>query len=254
MAQGALVFLSIMHSVSTSLFTYCLLICQAPHRYWGYKNQTHRTCFPGAHSLVGGWDSNTPWPSSKDVLGGARGAKIPEGGDLARARGGKWLPRWLGVKNPPANAGDTGSIPGSGRSPGGGKGNPLQYSSLKNSIDRRAWWPTVHGVTKSQTGLSERAREIKAGKVYPAGGAEYPKRTRKREERGQTDRHGGTTTSLGAHSISRQGTEASPENLLKMQESQPSLTDAEPTCNRLSGRSVCTGWVWEALGQHQATS
>ena len=126
--------------------------------------------------------------SSKDVSGGARGAKTPEGGDLASARGGRWLPRWLGVKNPPANAGDTGSIPGSGRSPGGGKGNPLQYSSLKNSIDRGAWRPTVHGVTKGQTGLSERAWEIKAGKVHPAGGAEYTERTRKREERGQTDR------------------------------------------------------------------
>ena len=60
----------------------------------------------------------------------------------------------LVVKNLPANAGDTGSIPGSGRSPGGGNGNPLQYSFLENPMDRRAWWATVHGVTKSQTGLS----------------------------------------------------------------------------------------------------
>jgi len=55
------------------------------------------------------------------------------------------------VKNPPANAGDAGSIPGSGRSPGGGNGNPLQYSCLENSMDRGAWQATVHGVTKSQT-------------------------------------------------------------------------------------------------------
>ena len=60
----------------------------------------------------------------------------------------------LVVKNLPANAGDTGSIPGSGRSPGGGNGNPLQYSFLENPMDRRAWRATVHGVTKSQTGLS----------------------------------------------------------------------------------------------------
>ena len=49
----------------------------------------------------------------------------------------------LVVKNPPANAGDvrdTGSIPGSGRSPGEGNGNPLQYSSLENPMDRGAWW------------------------------------------------------------------------------------------------------------------
>ena len=50
--------------------------------------------------------------------------------------------------------GDMGLIPGSGRSPPGGCGNPLQYSCLKNPIDRGAWWATVHGVTKSGTGLS----------------------------------------------------------------------------------------------------
>ena len=52
------------------------------------------------------------------------------------------------VKNPPANAGDTGSILESGRSPGEGNGNPLQYSCLENSMDRGIWWATVHGVTK----------------------------------------------------------------------------------------------------------
>ena len=58
------------------------------------------------------------------------------------------------VKNPPANAGDTkdrGLIPGSGRSPGGGHGNPLQYSCLENPKDRGAWQATVHRVTKTQT-------------------------------------------------------------------------------------------------------
>ena len=60
------------------------------------------------------------------------------------------------VKNPPANAGDvrdTGSIPGSGRFPGGGHDNPLQYSCLENSTDRGAWQATVHGVAKSRTRL-----------------------------------------------------------------------------------------------------
>ena len=57
------------------------------------------------------------------------------------------------VKNPPANAGDTGSIPGLGRPPGGGNGNPLQYSCLENPMDRGAWWATVHGVSKSRTRL-----------------------------------------------------------------------------------------------------
>ena len=59
----------------------------------------------------------------------------------------------LVIKNLPVNAGDAGvkdSIPGSGRSPGGGHGNPLQYSSLENLTDRGAWWDTVHRVAKSQ--------------------------------------------------------------------------------------------------------
>ena len=53
------------------------------------------------------------------------------------------------------NAGDPGSIPGSGRSPGKGNGYPLQYSCLENSLDRRAWWAAVCGVAKSQTRLSD---------------------------------------------------------------------------------------------------
>ena len=60
----------------------------------------------------------------------------------------------LVVKNLPANAGDVsdaGSIPGLGRSLGGGNGNPLQYSCLENLMDRRAWQTTVHGVAKNQT-------------------------------------------------------------------------------------------------------
>ena len=49
------------------------------------------------------------------------------------------------------NAGDPGSIPGSGRSPGEGNGNPLHYSCLENPMDGEAWWATVHGVAKSRT-------------------------------------------------------------------------------------------------------
>ena len=52
------------------------------------------------------------------------------------------------------HAGDPGLIHGSGRSPGGGHSNPLQYSCLENPVDRGAWWATVHGVTKSPTRLS----------------------------------------------------------------------------------------------------
>ena len=49
------------------------------------------------------------------------------------------------------NAEDLGSVPGLGKSPGEGNGNPFQYSCLENSTDGGAWWATVHGVTKSQT-------------------------------------------------------------------------------------------------------
>ena len=62
------------------------------------------------------------------------------------------------VKNTPANAGDirdTASLPGSGRSPGGGHSNPLQYSCLENPTDRGDWKVIVHGVAKSQTRLKQ---------------------------------------------------------------------------------------------------
>ena len=65
--------------------------------------------------------------------------------------GPKGFPGGTVVKNPPASAGDMGSIPGLGRSPGIRNGNPLQYSYLENSMDRGAWQATVHNVKKSQT-------------------------------------------------------------------------------------------------------
>ena len=64
----------------------------------------------------------------------------------------------LEVKNPPANAGDVrdvGSIPGSGRSPGGEHGNPLQYSCLENPMDSGTWQDIVHGVAQSRTRLKQ---------------------------------------------------------------------------------------------------
>ena len=61
------------------------------------------------------------------------------------------FPSSLVVKNPPANSGDTGSIPGSGRSPGEGNSNLFQYSCLGNPIDRGNWQAIVHQVAKSQT-------------------------------------------------------------------------------------------------------
>ena len=65
------------------------------------------------------------------------------------------FPSGSAVKNPPASAADVGSIPGLARSPGEQNGNPLQYYCLENSMDRGAWWAAVHGVTKSQSQLSD---------------------------------------------------------------------------------------------------
>ena len=88
-----------------------------------------------------------------------------------------WEPRWLSDKESFCHAGDTGdvgSIPGSGSSSKGGNGNPFQYSSLEKSMDRGAWWATVHGVTKSQTGFSNWASILlntslvsSVAKLYP---------------------------------------------------------------------------------------
>ena len=64
------------------------------------------------------------------------------------------FPGGSAVKNLPANAGDTGSIPGLGRSSGEQNGNPLQYSCLGNPMDRGSWQATVHGVSKSRPRLS----------------------------------------------------------------------------------------------------
>ena len=64
------------------------------------------------------------------------------------------------VKASAYNAGDLGLIPGLGRSTGDGNGNPLQYSCLKNLMDRGAWWATVHGVAKSQTWLKQLSRHV----------------------------------------------------------------------------------------------
>ena len=67
----------------------------------------------------------------------------------------KGFPGGSEVKASACNAGDVGLIPGSGRSPGEGNGNPLQYSCLENPMDGGAWWAAVHGVAKSWTPLSD---------------------------------------------------------------------------------------------------
>ena len=79
------------------------------------------------------------------------------------------------VKNPSANAGDTrdsgsmaGSIPGLGRYPGRGNGNPLQYSCVENPMDRGAWRAEVHGVAETRTRLSDSAAAVKSSRRHGA--------------------------------------------------------------------------------------
>ena len=71
-----------------------------------------------------------------------------------------------GSKESACNAGDLGSIPGLGRSPGEGNGYPLQYSGLENSKDRGAWQATIHGVAKRRTRLSDFHFHISLSKKY----------------------------------------------------------------------------------------
>jgi len=79
---------------------------------------------------------------------------VSSGGTFVQIRGEKWASWWLSNKASACSAGaagDLGLIPGLGRSPGGGRGNPLQYSCLENPMDRGTWQATVHTVTKSPT-------------------------------------------------------------------------------------------------------
>ena len=79
------------------------------------------------------------------------------------------LPRWLSGKDSTCNAGatgDAGLIPGLGRSPGGGHGNPLQYPCLENPVNKRAWWATVQRLSKSWTQLMQLSMYTRTDSVY----------------------------------------------------------------------------------------
>ena len=87
------------------------------------------------------------------------------------------LPWWLSDKESACNAGDPGSIPGLGRSPGEGHGNPLQYSCLENPKDGGAWWATIHEVAESQTRLK------RLSSSSSSGGGKQPARQCRRHKR-----------------------------------------------------------------------
>ena len=100
----------------------------------------------GGDPLVNKIDKNA-CPRGAYVLKGESGRRI--------SKYSVGLPWWLSGKESACQAGDPGSIPGLGRSPGEGNGNPLQYSCLENPMDRGAWRVTGPGVTKSGTRLSD---------------------------------------------------------------------------------------------------
>ena len=113
-----------------------------PGRRWGGE-KARRARLP--------WAALLPGSHGTEMLQRVRLEPQRLGPGAGRERG---CPCGAVVENPPAGAGglrDTGSTPGSGRSPGEGNSYPLSYSCLENSRDRGAWWATVHGAAKSQT-------------------------------------------------------------------------------------------------------
>ena len=100
------------------------------------------------------------WPSVIHILDNFRQSTCSWGCDffISFLKYSLWFSEHPGgseIRASACNAGDLGLISGSGRSPGEGNGNPLQYSCLENPMDGGAWWATVHGVAKSRTRLSD---------------------------------------------------------------------------------------------------
>ena len=109
----------------------------------------HQVCLgslSGPHSM--------PYPSEDSSRGGTWGGILVAAKILAAFLWFLWASYGCSGKESAYNAEDTGLIPGLRRSPGEGNGKPLQYSCPENSMDRKAWWATVHGVTKNRARLS----------------------------------------------------------------------------------------------------
>ena len=111
-----------------------------------------RMSISGWAGELNGWHSRIIWEDPKD--------KWP--------RNARWDPRWLRKESTcqAGDAGDVGSIPGSGRSPGRGNGSPLQYSCLENPMDRGTWWVMVHGSQRVRYDLATRPPPPGLGKHY----------------------------------------------------------------------------------------
>ena len=124
------------------------------------RDQTHVPCI-GFLSAV---------PSGKSQVGYfCLFEGIAPGGYLVHSSHYSGLPWWLDSKESACNVGDLGSIPGLGGSPGGGHGNPLQYSCLENPMGRGTWRVVVHGVSKSRTRLSDQAPTARSTAIINHG-------------------------------------------------------------------------------------
>ena len=127
---------------------HCLRPLQAEQETW----PPFLPFFLGSHTLVS--SHLAPWGTGSSQI-----SRVLSG--VSGFLSGKWVgpfccfPGGSEVKVSTSNAGGPSLIPGSGRSPGEGNGNPLQYSCLENPMDGEAWWATVHGVAKSRTRLSD---------------------------------------------------------------------------------------------------
>ena len=118
------------------------------HTTWCLTDEFYTACEMWEECVWGNSDGQTQlyldelYKTAK-AMSGFQGNQWKDQGSMARQWG---FPGGTVVKTPPANVGDVGSIPGPGRSPGGGNGNPLQYSRLGNPMDREAWWAAGQGV------------------------------------------------------------------------------------------------------------
>ena len=134
---------------------WCVLAVSWPHLVCPCS---WRVCFPSLHCLGSRllcWELSEAGPGLY-TLPGSRPLRFRYSTKVQTQLGLRFVPFPGGseVKASACNAGDLSSIPGSGRSPGEGNGNPLQYSCLENLMDGGAWWATVHRVAKNQTRLS----------------------------------------------------------------------------------------------------
>ena len=148
----------ILHGVDCSLRpaeSFCKKLCSWLHVFPLHQNHVYTdllTCHFGAVSKSYLWC----------CLPGCSPHFAPDETWLATLKINLYIPGGSEVKASACNVGDVGLIPGSGRFPGEGNGNPLQYSCLENPMDGGAWWATVHGIPKSWTQLSDLMEKVMA--------------------------------------------------------------------------------------------